>query len=93
MKSLGASNSAIVTLFISESSILAIGGGLLGFLLGGLMAKRMSLAVFNSPLTVQPALLWIILFAAVAVTLLGSLASIRRAMHIDSAVVLRGDGA
>jgi putative ABC transport system permease protein len=93
MKSLGASNSAIVTLFVSESSILAIGGGVLGFLLGVLMARRMSLAVFNSPLTVQPALLWIVLFAALVVTLLGSLASIRRAMRIDSAVVLRGDGA
>jgi putative ABC transport system permease protein len=93
MKSLGANNASIVTLFVSEGSILAVGGGLGGFLLGLLMAKRMSLAVFNEPLTVQPALLWIILFAALAVTLLGSLASIRRAMRIDSAVVLRGDGA
>jgi putative ABC transport system permease protein len=92
MKSLGANNAAIVTLFVSEGSILAIVGGLLGFGLGLVMAQRMSIAVFNEPLTVQPALLWIILFAALGVTLVGSLASIRRAMRIDSAVVLRGDG-
>ncbi len=92
MKSLGANNAAIVTLFVSEGSILAIVGGLLGFGLGVVMAQRMSIAVFNEPLTVQPALLWIILFAALAVTLIGSLASMRRAMRIDSAVVLRGDG-
>ncbi len=93
MKSLGANNAAIVTLFVSEGSILAIVGGLLGFGLGLMMAQRMSKAVFNEPLTVQPALLWVILFAALVVTLLGSLASIRRAMRIDSAIVLRGDGA
>lgn len=92
MKSLGASNASIVALFVSEGSILAIIGGLAGFALGVLMAQRMSMSVFNEPLTVQPALLWIILFAAVAVTLIGSLASIRRATRIDSAIVLRGDG-
>lgn len=93
MKSLGATNATIVSLFISESSILAVGGGVLGFLLGGLMAQRMSLAVFSTRLVIQAPLFWLVLFAAVAVTLLGSLASIRRAMQIDSAVVLRGDGA
>lgn len=93
MKSLGANNATIVTLFVSEGSILAVGGGLTGFLLGLLMAKRMSLAVFNEPLTVQPALLWVVILSSLVVTLLGSLASIRRAMQIDSAVVLRGDGA
>jgi putative ABC transport system permease protein len=92
MKSLGASNATIVTLFVSESSILAIGGGLCGFALGMWMAQSMSRAVFNTAVPVDPALIWVVVFAALVVTLLGSLASIRRAMNIDSAVVLRGDG-
>ena len=92
MKSLGATNSTIVALFAAEGSLLAVVGAVVGFAIGVMLAQRMSVAVFNSQIAVQPALLLVVIVAALLVTTLGSAAAIRRAMQVDSAVVLRGDG-
>lgn len=91
MKSLGANNGAVVALFLSEAGLLAIGGGIAGFLLGALMAQRIGLAVFNAQVEVQPVLFPVVIILAILVTFIGSAASIRRALTFDPAVVLRGD--
>jgi putative ABC transport system permease protein len=93
MKSLGANNGSVALLFLSEAGILGLAGGLLGFGAGVLMAKRIGMAVFQSDVALQPVLLPYIVLLALAVTLAGSASSIRRAMKIDPAVVLRGDAA
>lgn len=93
MKSLGANNSTIMALFAAEGSLLAIMGAVAGFGAGSALAQRMSLAVFNSRIEIQPALLLFVIMAALIVTMAGSAAAMRRAMQIDPAVVLRGDGA
>ena len=91
MKSLGAGNSMVVSLFLTEAGILAIGGGFLGFLAGVILAHRIGQSVFGSAIVVPPVVLAIVLIGALAITFLGSTGAIRKAMRFDPAVVLRGD--
>lgn len=91
MKAIGAGRAAIMALFLSEAVVLALLGGSLGFGLGTLIAHFIGEAVFSSPMTVQLITLPIVLALAVAVTVAGSAASIRRAVRLDPAIVLRGD--
>lgn len=91
MKSLGAGNAAVAALFFSEAGLLALGGGLMGFAAGAILAHRIGQRVFASPITVHPVVLAIVIFSAVVVAFAGSTGPIRKAMHFDPAVVLRGD--
>jgi putative ABC transport system permease protein len=91
MKSLGAGNSAVASLFLTEATFLAIAGGLVGFLAGAILAHRIGQSIFGSAIVVHPVVLAVVLFAAVLVTFLGSAGAVRKAMRFDPAVVLRGD--
>jgi len=91
MKSLGAGNSAVASLFLTEAAFLALAGGLIGFLAGAVVAHRIGQSIFGSSIVVHPVVLAVVLFAAVLVTFLGSAGAVRKAMQFDPAVVLRGD--
>ena len=91
MKSLGASNSSVASLFLTEAGLLAIAGGLIGFAAGTVLAHRIGQTVFGSAIEVQPVVLAIVVLAAVSVTFLASVGAVRKAMQFDPAVVLRGD--
>jgi len=91
MKSLGAGNSAVASLFLTEAAFLAIAGGLIGFLAGAGLAHRIGQSIFGSAIVVHPVVLAVVLFGAVLVTFLGSAGAVRKAMQFDPAVVLRGD--
>jgi putative ABC transport system permease protein len=91
MKSLGAGNVTVVSLFLTEAGILAMGGGILGFAAGVVLAHRIGESVFGSSITVPPVVLAIVLFGALLITFVGSTGAIRKAMSFDPAVVLRGD--
>ena len=91
MKAIGAGKPAIAALFVTEAGVLACIGGLVGFILGALMARAIGQAVFGSQIAVQPVTFPIVLGLALAVTLGGSAVSIRRAVQQDAAIVLRGD--
>lgn len=91
MKALGAANGMIAAVFFTEAGLLAVGGGLLGFYGGTLMAERISLAIFGSSVTIQPVLFPIVMALAVIVTCAASATAIRRAVRLDPAIVLRGD--
>jgi len=91
MKSLGANNLVIAALFLCEAAVLALAAGLVGFGLGEFMAQRIGLAVFGSAIRFEPVLLPLVLTLAVAITFVGSAASIRRAFRFQPAIVLRGD--
>lgn len=93
MKSLGANNVVIAMLFLCEAALLALVAGLAGFALGELMARRIGMAVFQANIGFDPVLLPLVLLLAVAITFLGSAASIRRALYFEPAIVLRGDAA
>jgi putative ABC transport system permease protein len=91
MKSLGASNAAVASLFFTEAGLLALAGGAVGFLAGAAMAHRIGRTVFGSPIAVHPVILAVVICAALLVTFLGSAGAVRKAMSFDPAVVLRGD--
>jgi putative ABC transport system permease protein len=91
MKSLGASNVAVAALFLTEAGFLALAGGLTGFVAGAALAHRIGQSIFGSSIVVHPVVLAVVIFAALLVTFLGSAGAVRKAIHFDPAVVLRGD--
>jgi putative ABC transport system permease protein len=91
MKALGATRSSVAALFFAEGATLAVLGGGAGFGLGILLAQRISIRVFGSDLHIEPALLPVVLLVSFLILLLGSALALRRAVHLDPTVVLRGD--
>jgi putative ABC transport system permease protein len=91
MKSLGASNAAVASLFLTEAGTMALAGGAIGFLAGSVIARRMGESIFGSSITVHPVILAVVIVAALLVTFLGSAGAVRKAMQFDPSVVLRGD--
>ncbi|HXY51409.1 MAG TPA: ABC transporter permease [Terriglobales bacterium] len=91
MKALGAGSLSVAGLFLAESALLAIFGGLAGFLAGSLLAHQIGRSIFDSQIAIQPVLFPVILAIAIIVTFTGSAAAIRRAAHLDPVLTLRGD--
>jgi putative ABC transport system permease protein len=91
MKALGAGNLSIAALFFTEAALLALGGGIVGFAGGALLARQIGWAIFDSQITIQPVLLPLVLAIAVIVTFAGSAVAIRRAVKFDPVYALRGD--
>jgi putative ABC transport system permease protein len=91
MKALGAGQFALSAIFVSEATLLACGGGLVGFAAGGWLARELGRTIFGSAITVEPVLLPVILGIAIAVTFVGSAAAIRRAVKYDPVRALRGE--
>jgi putative ABC transport system permease protein len=91
MKSLGASNAAVASLFLSEAALMAVAGGSLGFVAGAFMAHRIGQSIFGSTISVHPVVLAVVICTALVVTFLGTAGAVRKAISFDPAVVLRGD--
>jgi putative ABC transport system permease protein len=92
MKALGAGYFPLSMIYITEAVLLAVGGGMAGFLFGALLARELGRAIFGSQITVAPVLLPVVLGIAVAVTFAGSALAIRRAVKYDPVLALRGEG-
>jgi putative ABC transport system permease protein len=91
MKALGAGRLAVAAVFFAEAALLALLGGLVGFVAGGLLARQIGQTIFNSEIAIQPVLLPVILVIAVLVTFSGSAVAIRRAVGLDPVFALRGE--
>jgi putative ABC transport system permease protein len=91
MKALGAGKTAVAAIFFVEATLLALIGGVLGFLGGSLLAHRIGYSIFNSEITIQPVLFPVILAIAILVTFAGSAVAIRRAVMFDPVYALRGE--
>jgi len=91
MKSMGASNTSVASLFLTEAGLLALAGGMAGFLGGAALARYIGSSIFGSSIEVHPVVLALILCAALVVTFAGSAGAVRKATQFDPAVVLRGD--
>ena len=92
MKALGARRSAVARLFLAESVLLAVLSGSVGFAAGSILARHIGLAIFGSQISAQPVLLPFVLLIAIGVKFAGSALAIRRAVSLDPAYVLRGEG-
>jgi putative ABC transport system permease protein len=91
MKALGAGKLAVAAVFFAEAALLALLGGLVGFIAGGLLAHQIGQTIFNSQIAIQPVLLPVILAIAVLVTFSGSAVAIRRAVGLAPVFALRGE--
>ena len=91
MKALGAGQLPLSLIFITESALLACGGGIAGFFFGGLLARGLGRTIFSSEITIAPVLLPVIVALSVGVTFAGSAIAIRRAVKYDPVLALRGD--
>jgi putative ABC transport system permease protein len=91
MKALGAGKLAVASIFFAEATLLALIGGLAGFVVGTVLARQIGHSIFNSEISISPVLLPVILAIAVIVTFAGSAAAIRRAVGLDPVFALRGE--
>ena len=91
MKALGAANLTVASVFFAEAALLALLGGIAGFLGGSLLAGEIGRAIFDSRIRVQPVLLPVILGIAALVTFAGSAAAIRRAVRFDPVYALKAE--
>ncbi len=89
MRALGATRAVIAGLFFAETTLLAIGGGLLGYVLGSLLAGRIGEQVFGSGIGFNSTILPATLLLAVIVSLAGSAPSVWQATRMEPATVLR----
>jgi putative ABC transport system permease protein len=91
MKAIGATNFTVAALFLAEQLMLAMGGGVLGFALGALMARGLGENVFGTPAEPRIVLLPIVLGLAALVAIVGSFIPLWRAARFNPAPVLRGE--
>jgi putative ABC transport system permease protein len=97
MRSLGASKGAIAFLFYSETGLLAVLGGSLGYLIGSGLAAWLGARIFAGdgatavgPILI-PILLPVVVALALVVAIAGSTPSIRTALEMDPSTILRSD--
>ena len=65
MKALGAGKLAVASIFFAEATLLALIGGLAGFVVGAGLAHQIGHSIFNSDISIPPVLLPVILAIAV----------------------------
>jgi putative ABC transport system permease protein len=90
MKALGAGRLEVASVFFAEATLLALLGGVVGFVAGGFLAHQIGRSIFDSEITISAVLFPVILVIAVLVTFAGSAAAIRKAVMLDPVFALRG---
>jgi putative ABC transport system permease protein len=91
MKAIGATNTSVSALFLTEHLTLALIGGAIGFIFGAGLARFLGESVFGAPASPRIILLPIVLGLAALVALAGGLIPLRRAARFDPAPILRGE--
>jgi putative ABC transport system permease protein len=91
MKALGAGKLVVAAIFFAEAALLALIGGLAGFVMGSGLAHGIGRSIFGSDISIPAVLLPVILAIAVMVTFAGSALAIRRAVGLDPVFALRGE--
>lgn len=91
LKSIGAENKRIMSLFLSEAAIIGVIGGILGYITGFILAQFIGASVFQSSISPSLIVIPVTIGVSVGVSLLASALPVRRAVKIEPAIVLRGD--
>lgn len=90
MKATGADRFQVSSIFLGETLIISIAGGIIGYVIGDRLGVLISRTVFNSTI-ISP--LWLFptaILSALVVALVGSVAPLRRALLIEPVRVLKG---
>jgi putative ABC transport system permease protein len=91
MKALGARHGEIFSLFLSEASLLALIGGLLGYGMGVVCSEIIGQQLFNASISPRLETVPLILGIGLIVCWVAAYAPIKRALTIEPAVVLKGE--
>jgi putative ABC transport system permease protein len=91
MKAVGAPAFGIAAIFLAESSVLGLAGGLLGFVAGIALAQAISTGVFGTAVVLTVGVLPLAIGLSLAVAVAASAFPIFRALGVRPAAVLRGD--
>lgn len=90
MKAIGASNAHIIAVFLVESALLGLLGGLLGFGAGIGLAQWLGQTIFGTGIPVKLVLLPMILAISGAIAMLGSSLPLRAVLRVDPVQALHG---
>jgi putative ABC transport system permease protein len=91
MKALGARRRLVGAFFLGEQWLMAIAGGLVGYVAGMGLAHVLGQSIFGVSPSTRLILLPVILGLAAAVATAGSLLPLRKVMQLDPASALRGE--
>jgi putative ABC transport system permease protein len=91
MKSIGAENRSIASLFLAEAALTGLIGGIGGFGVGIILAQFIGLRVFSTTIPLSWEVLAVAIPIAIGVSLLASALPVRRATAVEPAIVLRGE--
>lgn len=90
MKAVGAQNSQITGLVLTEIFATALVGGVVGFFGGFGFAQIIGHSVFNSAISMTPTVIPLVIVLVFLVTLLGSLPAVRMLLKLSPSEVLHG---
>ena len=90
MKTMGADRLQIAAIFLGETLVISVIGGVLGYFAGDRLAVVISRTVFDSSVTSPLWLFPTAICAALAVALAGSAAPLKRALAVEPVRVLKG---
>ena len=90
MKALGAANREVYLLFLGESVVVGVIGGLLGCVAGGGLSQVIGLSVFGSTVSFNPVVIPVNVVVSVMIALAGSLKPSRLITKLYPAEVLHG---
>lgn len=91
MRSIGAGDFEIVSMFVGEVFLLGAAGGLVGTLLGALCARAIGTRLFGAAIAPRVEIVPLVLAISLALCLVSVLVPLRRALAIAPAAALRGD--
>ncbi|MBI4283146.1 MAG: ABC transporter permease [Chloroflexi bacterium] len=90
MKAIGAQNSQVATLFLSEATALGIVGGSLGYFLGSSLAWFIGERVFSATIAPGSFLILVAILLAVGISLLGSGFPVWQTVKIEPMRLMKG---
>jgi len=90
LKSVGATDGAVVRLILAELTVTGLAGGIVGYGLGLAAAQAIGLAVFGSAIAPRPAVAALTAVGVVLVVTAGSLPAVRFLLRLRPAEVLHG---
>ncbi len=90
MKAVGADRFQISSIFMGETLITSVAGGVIGYLLGDQLAEIISRTVFDSTIASPLWLFPTAIISALIVAIAGSVVPLRRALLIEPVRVLKG---
>jgi putative ABC transport system permease protein len=91
MRSIGASDGQVARMFLGETGLLALAGGLAGIAVGAVGARLAGARLLGAAIEFRPGIVPVVLVISLALGFISVLVPLRRALAIQPAAALRGE--